>query len=486
MQPLKITVMKQFRFWLAVVALFAFAACDDSSDEGGKLSVPKVHQDASQTTVSSIRVVWDDVAGAAAYEYAFDEGDIVRTEDHAATFSGLTPGDHRFRIRAVAAEGSGRKDSNWSADVTLSTAEAKAGAFTVTVDPQRITFYDAYVTITPVDDALDYYVSYVDKDVLDYMGTDQAYVNEVIASISAIAELSGKTFGDMFIALRQNGQGTYKLQNLKADTEYYAYAFGFDIDGNITASMVKALFRTAPDPGAPESDMAFTIDISGKTGTEATIAVQPSKNDEWYFFAAVHANRVPATDNAGVLAYYTELFNDYLKDETFEDFARANLSKGPDSYTYHSLEPDNEYRVYAFGVALHGDRIVATTKLKSVDFTSAKDEPQPGDDMVAISVVECTANHIKAIFRPQTGVSYFCDVLKYEPYRTMTDEQIISKYLSDNEWGLGYILQSSVYEMRNINAYPADTEYMVFAFAVDDSYKPISPLYKQIVKTLSE
>ncbi len=478
--------MKQFRFWLAVVALSVFAACDNGPDDGGGLPVPKAHQDASQTTVSSIRVMWSEVAGAAAYEYVFDDGDAVRTEATEALFTGLTPGDHRFRIRAVAAEGSGRTNSKWSADLTVATADARADAFTVTVDPQRITFYDAYVSIVPADNSMYYYVSYVDKDVLDYMGSDQAYVDEVIASIRALAELSGKTFGDMFIALRQSGEGTYWLRNLGADKEYYAYAFGFDIDGNITASMVKSYFRTAPDPGVPDSDMTFAIDITGKTGTAATIAVQPSVNDEWYFFAAVHVNRVPATDDAGVLAYYVELFNDYLEDESFDEFARDNLSKGPDSYTYHALEPGNDYRVYAFGVAHHGDRIVATTKLKSVDFTSAEEEPQPGDALVNVSIVECSATHIKAVFTPQTGVSYFCDVVRYDSYKEMSDEQIIAKFLADNEWGLGYILQSGVYESRNYNDYPADTEYLAFAFAVDDAYQPISPLYKEVARTLAQ
>ena len=221
-------------------------------------------------------------------------------------YSDLEAGSaHTFRIRATAPENSGTKDSDWSSDISISTAAEPIAekAFAVHVDADKITFYDAYVDITPVDNEIYYYVSYVDKDILDYMDSDAAYTAEVIASIRTLAELSGKTFGDMFIALRQQGKGTYQLRNLKPDYEYYAYAFGFNENGDVTHPMVKELFKTKVDPGIQMSDMTFKISVPENKGTSATVNVIPSKDDEWYFFAATHINNIPGETDDAVLAY---------------------------------------------------------------------------------------------------------------------------------------------------------------------------------------
>ena len=481
--------MKNFRFLLFVLPALMFASCNKNSENPSaknKLAVPEARVDKQATTSTSITFIWDAVSGAAGYHCIFDEGQQQFTTETSMTYSDLEAGSaHTFRIRATAPENSETKDSDWSSDISISTTVEPIAekAFTVHVDAGKITFYDAYVDITPVDDKIYYYVSYVDKDILDYMDSDAAYTTEVIASIKTLAELSGKTFGDMFIALRQQGKGTYQLRNLKPDYEYYAYAFGFNENGDVTHPMVKELFKTKIDPGIQMSDMTFKISVPENKGTSATVNVIPSKDDEWYFFAATHINNIPGETDDAVLAYYTDLFNEYLADMSFEEFAAQNLSKGADSYKYNSLNAGEQYRVFSFGLTMHGDKICPTTKLSHIDFTASEDAA-PSDEKIVIATSDISSTHITATFIPQAGVQYFCDVKEYSKFKDMSDEQIINKYLEDNMYELDYIIQNSTFEISNHTPYTPDTEYIAYAFGVDADKKANTPLYKVIVKTL--
>lgn len=491
--------MKYLKFLLCLSLLTTFAACKPSekitpNDGGGnKLATPAARQDNDATTAATVKIVWDAVADAAGYNCIFDGGESSFTDKTFAEYTDLQPASsHTFRVQAVAADKEKHSDSDWSAEITVKTAEEGAAPFVITINPDEVTFFDAAINVAPADEEMYYFVNCTEKLTLDSM-SDSQFVDYTMQLLNELAEASGKTFGDIFIAYRSKGVSQFRFPSLDSDTEYYAFAFGFTIEGEVTTRLVKEPFRTKTDPGIQPSAMTFDIAVPEKSDIEATVEVTPSVDDEYYFFTAIHSNnktQIGSTDEE-IIAYYIALFNDYLLDMSFEDFAAANLSKGTDSYTFTGLEAGNEYLVLAFGVTPHGNRIAATTALTTHGFIA--ENAVQTEEQIRISITECTSVKIDATFTPlDMTMEYTYDIQPAADYAGMSDEQIIAKYLDDHKYDIAYMTSTGVSSKHNYTDLTPDTDYIVFAFGVDVtanedwtySATATTPLYKKIVRTL--
>ena len=469
----------------------------DQPDEPAELvdltvPVPAVDKVDQTTAVIS----WAAVEHAAGYECILGDGDAKKVEKSSIEYKDLLPGTrYEFKVRALTSDEKKFKDSAWSEVLAFETEkkeedkpENPEAPFVLKVS--ETTFYNTFVDVTPADDEMTYYFSYISVSDYGMLGSDQALMDSNIQAIKELAATSGKTFGDMFLILNNVGMNRFEVRNLSAETEYYVFAFGFDIEGNITSGLVKESFKTLADPGKPESDMKLEILIEDKTATEATVKVVPSRDDEYYFFAAVHKNSVPGSDDAAVLDYYVTLFNDFVASDGFDVFAQQNLSKGTDSYRYNSLLTDNEYIVYAFGVAMHGNRLVSTTPLNTLHFMTESETETPTDDLIGIKITELTATAVSALFTPKAEVDgYLCEIVLADAIKDMTDEQI-ADYVIELHGGADvalYTMQYDAYELKSImDNYTPDTEYVALAFGMDSNLKLTTPVYRKTARTLAQ
>lgn len=328
----------------------------------------------------------------------------------------------------------------------------------------------------------------------DYNGDVRAFAEDYIAQVKQLAELSDKTFGDMYLILSYSGKMEGTVPSLASETEYIAIVFGVDINGLITTGVASETFKTEKDPGVQKSDMTFEINVEQPTGTSAIVEVTPSKDDEYYFFTAINKSQLSTTvggeTDEAILNYYSKLFDAHLKDESFEEFASKNFSKGKDSYNFAALPDNSDFLVVAFGVTYHGEICMATTDLARKEFKTGEGAQKPGEKNIEIVVNKLTSTDLEFTVVPSDdNIHFVYEWRSYDEFKGLTDEEIMTKVIKERS-GDGYFwLTASKGAMTGHNTNPLTTgkEYIIYAFYVEEdpnnaySALPSSGLFKKIV-----
>lgn len=112
----KTTKMKKFfSMMVAVAAMFAFAACENTNEpekgQGGKLDTPVLS--VVDVTETGFAVVWEAVENAASYSVVL-KGDIKNVTETRYEFTNLNAGVYTVRVKAIGAEGSNWADSSFA------------------------------------------------------------------------------------------------------------------------------------------------------------------------------------------------------------------------------------------------------------------------------------------------------------------------------------------------------------------------------------
>lgn len=475
----------------------ALLSCGNEKDgDVSQLPSPKVIQDEAKTTKTSVAAFWTEVAGAASYNVIFDDQDVVSTTEKEMAWDNLeTNSTHTLKVQAVSADKNAFKDSEWSVAVLTTTEDTELDT-PFTMSFHDVTFYNAHVTVN-VGNYTDKYFFNVTPKVLfdqDYNGDVRAFAEDYIAQVKKLAELSEKTFGDMYLILSYSGKMEGTVPSLASETEYIAVVFGVDINGLITTGVASETFKTEKDPGVQKSDMTFEINVEQPTGTSAVIEVTPSKDDEYYFFTAINKSQLATTvggdTDEAILNYYSRLFDSYLENETFEDFASKNFSKGKDSYNFAALPDNCDFLVIAFGVTYHGEICMATTDLARKEFKTGEGVQKPGEKDIEIVVNKLTATDLEFTVVPSDdNLDFVYEWRSYDEFKGLTDEEIMTRAIKERS-GDGYFwLTASKGAMTGHNVNPLTTgkEYIIYAFYVEKdpnnaySAVPASGLFKKIV-----
>lgn len=115
--------------------------------------------------------------------------------------------------------------------------------FEITVS--GISSNSATVSVVPSSSDLSYYFDVVDKSNFENLDSSVALATDVIAYINAsLAE--GESFAD-YLSMGADSY-TYNT-SLKANTDYYAYAFGVSAEGVVTTDITMVPFKTLPSEG---------------------------------------------------------------------------------------------------------------------------------------------------------------------------------------------------------------------------------------------
>lgn len=423
-------------------------------------------------------------------------GDVVSTTEKEMAWDNLeTNSTHTLKVQAVSADKNTFKDSEWSVAVLTTTEDTELDT-PFTMSFHDVTFYNAQVTVNAGNYTDKYFFNVTPKVLFDkdYNGDARAFAEDYIAQVKQLAELSEKTFGDMYLILSYSGKMEGTVPSLASETEYIAVVFGVDINGLITTGVASETFKTEKDPGVQKSDMTFEINVEQPTGTSAIVEVTPSKDDEYYFFTAINKSQLSTTvggdTDEAILNYYSKLFDAHLKDESFEEFASKNFSKGKDSYNFAALPDNCDYLVVAFGVTYHGEICMATTDLARKEFKTGEGAQKPGEKDFEIVVNKLTATDLEFTVVPSDdNIHFVYDWRSYDEFKGLTDEEIMTKAIKERS-GDGYFwLTASKGAMTGHNVNPLTTgkEYIIYAFYVEKdpnnaySAVPASGLFKKIV-----
>lgn len=470
-----------------------FSCKENENESSVQLPAPVVLQDEAKSGATTVAATWTEIPNAISYSVVFDEGEPITISSTEMAWPNLEEkSEHLVKVKALSGNKKKYSDSNWSEVVVLKTiGTSKPSGEAYTISFSNIDFYKADAHIES-HLGKDYFFQVTPKALFDrdYDGEFDNFAADYVAQIKQLAEISEKTFGDMWLAFKYDGSknNDFTISSLAPETEYIGIAFGVDIDGNITTPCSYETFTTTKDPGYAESEMKFNIGVEFLKETTVKVSVTPTVNDEYYFYAAINKEQLPGNTDEDIINYYLRVFAQHLDGESFESFAKANLTKGADSYTYSGLPDNAEYVVVAFGVTYHGEMCVATTGLTKKEFHTGEISTNPDEKEIELSINKLTSTNIEATIIPSDkNKSYLYDFVTFDRFKGLTDEEIMDKVIADRG---GYVWmtatkQNSTY--RNVNDLKAGTEYILYAFYIDEvpgneaAAKASGKLFKTII-----
>ncbi len=336
---------------LTLCLLLGAFACKSDDD---KLMVPKI--EATDTAV-------DAKGGEGAVGYRLlnaAAGEKVEATADADWITDIAVGDNIIRFEAA------ENDTTESrqAGMTLSYRGAESLTITITQEASNADFtikinsvspYGCNVTYTPVNYDGDYLFLVVEKSTLDkYMGQDMEdwYAGDY-NYIKSLADRNGVTIADLIPAAPQifgrwGAAVTMDYSTLTIDTEYYAYCYGIDSEGNRLTDMCYASFTTAVvDP----VDMTFEAEITQITDKGANIVVTPSLADENYFWVYISDFDFFSKADSDINKVMTLYIQTMKYEEKEYGIAIADiLRRGTSQLSAEQLWSNTLYRIVAWGM----------------------------------------------------------------------------------------------------------------------------------------
>ena len=233
---------------------------------------------------------------------------------------------------------------------------------TLVIEVSNVTATGATVSVKPSNRKASYYFDIVKKEVLDnYKGGEKTFLADYAAELK---EMIDKVNGYGYEGVLSSGKDshTYELGSLEQTTDYYAFAFCMTADGKYDEEgLTKVEFTTFI------SDHAFEIVVTKKTEKGATVSVEPTNSDTYYFDVIEKKIFDSYTDKRKFASEYIEMVKAHYESQG-SSFQHA-LSFETDSYSYEgNLIPNTEYYAVAFGVTTSCD---ITTDVTTEEFKTS-------------------------------------------------------------------------------------------------------------------
>lgn len=319
-----------------------------------------------------------------------------------------------------------------------------------------------------------YFSLVTEKAYFDRFPDDEAYIADDLEYIRKRAELYEVTFEQMLANYLATETRRSRIEGLKPDTEYYAYAYGMTPLGEPTTGIVKSLFRTE---AVGRIDCSFTFSVTGRTAFGADVEVSPSDKSCTYFWDCVERKTFDAfgtpdqviQTNIEYIRQAVEIWQMAGYDYSFSDF----LTVGDDSNALGELNPDTEYVLFAFGLDESG---VATTDLRTDAFRT---EPfVPTDDCTfTVGFERVAATRMNVTVAPSNPATRYyvglCDASNLDRYTTdeLAGQFIAQENRNGLDWGGNRYIFTGVRSLDtaadlDLEELAADTEYAAVVFGI--------------------
>lgn len=287
----------------------------------------------SNVTAESFDVSWGAVQNAASYVYQLDDGEEKTVVNPSVTVSGLASDtEYTFRVKATGDAGSDWIDSQWTTQ-SIRTKVIVPPPFTLAVKDVYSNKFT--LTVTPTDPEMPYFALWADEtEWANYLGTDGLLDSDLLqgkmqSDMSFLALLTGNTYPEGILA-KMTDTGTQDFPftaSVKPNTHYYAFVFGWGLDGSFLTEVVYTELTT---PSPTDSDATVTITYGEITDNSMHIICTPDANvpiyNQWFGKSAILDN----------LFETKEELMQYIITEGYE-------CEGVDDEVWTDLEPETEY-----------------------------------------------------------------------------------------------------------------------------------------------
>lgn len=315
------------------------------------------------------------------------------------------------------------------------------------------------MTVTPSNDIMPYFFSLMEKSLYDSLNGDiagplqEALWDEIAFALAS----SAMNVDEIVLSMSSYGMDTFSA-NLRADTEYVGYAFGWTVSGTINTAVVTGMFTTG---SVPPSDNEFQLEVVSTNVTSARVNIITSNNDP-YVLLPVDAEEWGSLSDEEILSELTSgSYNlDYYS------------YSGDYSGRVTGLESDHEYLLLVFGYQAG----TATTGLTKCSFKTLP--AVPADNIIfSFEISDITPKGATVSVTPDPlNALYFWGVASSDMLENDIDRSVdetVEYYIS-----LGYVKDRVDY-MRQAGTYGEDiylydnlysnSSYRPYAFGVDES-----------------
>ncbi len=358
------------------------------------------------------------------------KGDAVRT------FTGLQP-DTEYMAFAFGYDRENSLATTSLARKSFSTGRQQSG-FTVDIAVSDITAENAKVTFIPSDNSHEYFFNIQMED--KYKGMSD---NEIIEK--AIKDADGYFFNSYLIS----GKFT-DTPRLVHDTNYIAYAFGYDRATNkITTGLFKTIFRSGH---LDVSKLSFSISVTDLTSDTGTVTFTPSNDIDRYFYYVTESS-----DFNGLISD-DEIIKKAL---SLPVYASIFISTGGKTIHKAELNPGTEYTAIAFG---YSTSEVATTR-PYMHIFETEAWPDPSQQFKITSETTSTSATFR-IIPADKKMKYFSDIISAEDASGLDNTGLIKK-LIDEAWNIDSYIRSGIKDDGPFTGLKPDTEYLYVIFGYD-------------------
>ncbi|MDE6862043.1 MAG: hypothetical protein K2J31_04785, partial [Alistipes sp.] len=256
-----------------------------------------------------------------------------------------------------------------------------------------------------------------------------------LAYVKQIAENNGCTIAELIPRAPQifglNGDPVeITYSTLSINTEYYAYCYGMDGEGNRLTNMEYVSFKTGVvDP----VDMTFEVAVDGITSNGAHISVTPSVNNETYYWVYVSDFDFINTAGGDVNSVMTLVSNSLKQSGSVAQY----LHRGFSEQHITDMWDNTLYHIIAWGLDAMGTPTTEAQELTTFT-TLAKDVVDDCTFEVSVTEVKDMDMRVKVIpSNPQTR--YYVGLIDEEKCVNYNDEQMVQRIIDmENdrfEWG---------------------------------------------------
>lgn len=235
-----------------------------------------------------------------------------------------------------------------------------------------------------------------------------------------------------------------------------------------------------PDPDPNPGEDVFTITVDNITYSTAHIRVVPDDETMPYIVYVDMASEIKglSDDEVFQMDYDIIVGNANASQITINEYLNTIVKHGPQETTQKSLNPGNEYAVWAYGIDLQEDgTLVRLSKITREYFTT--EIPPVTENSITLEV-ESTGTTLSAVATPYTNDKYYN--LNWNNESTLvnagyTDGTVAERcFQFEYDYMIKYISFYAVTDWANVKQGPATTStvmtkpdtYYLFAYFINN------------------
>ncbi len=347
----------------------------------------------------------------------------------------------------------------------------------IAINITQITVNSIKATFTADNSDATFLFGLIEKAEFDKLGNDRAFLEYELGRLNS--EVANDPWSntleeylDFLLGWWDPADQVLNRDNLKADTDYYIYAYGINTKGEFTTGLFKQLVHTAG-----LIDIAFNLQASGITSTTATITARPDNDDTYYYLGFITKNEFDNEFNGNE----EHVVNNALATVRMAASGGATLDqiptihKGNGLLQLTGLTPDMEYYMLAFGI---DESINACSHLTKAEFKTTP-VTVTDDCTFALATVSAEPMFINVNVKPtDESTRYFLTIKKTSDVAGLTATQVADNELAFNngfnppvDWTTDprvFTGEQTLNSRKNlgVTTIVPSTEYTVYAFGV--------------------